>query len=773
MQLRSTKHMQPVRYESDAGVRSRLDVETCFILVACVLVLLLAGTLAALRVTRPSDGARLRFEDLPWRAAGLMVTPLVNDPAGLLPRDLVIAVDGRSLLVLAHEQPLSGARLVHWHIDQAVSYTVIRNGHTIVLPIRLQDYPLRGLLKQLWGTIVALLVALVIASFVFAKQPRDQGARTLFASISAVFTINLWTLSPQVSDLLDPAVFWLAMVTPVAGILLLYNAALRYWLGLPNADTPHANWLHAALCAVLIAAYSVVVLWPGSASAIERIGRPAQVTMVLAAIYATSTLAATLVTYRTTDTAARRHIRGIVTTALICGTCVLVLGPLPIALEGHPLVDRNILALLLLPVATAFALAIRRYHLFGIDIIINRSLVYAALTAMIVGIYILVVGALGRFFAERIPAHGNLLVSLVATGLVAILFQPLRERLQHSVNRLIYGERDDPYAVLARLGQRLEATLTADRVLHTIVETIGQALKLPYVTLSLREGDTLRTAAAYGVAVSTPLTLPLAYQGEMIGCLALAPRVPGEAFSPADRRLLFDLVPQVEIAVHAVRLTADLQRSRERLVTAREEERRQLRRDLHDGLGPLLASLTLKLDAARNLLRRDPRAADRLLLELKAQTQGAIGDIRRLVYALRPPALDNLGLVSALREQARHYQGQGLRILVEAPAELAPLPAAIEVAVYRIALEAMTYVVRHGTPRCCVIRLARDEALTLEIVVDGMEPAPAYPVDSGLYSMRERAAELGGTYLVEGTPGGIRMLSRLPLASVPARTGDA
>src|SRR5262249_10150122 len=156
-----------------------------------------------------------------------------------------------------------------------------------------------------------------------------------------------------------------------------------------------------------------------------------------------------------------------------------------------------------------------------------------------------------------------------------------------------------------------------------------------------------------------------------------------------------EIAVQAGVAAHAVRLTADLQRSRERLITAREEERRRLRRDLHDGLGPQLASLTLTLAAARELLRHDVDAADMLLQELARHTQAAIADIRRVVYALRPPALDDLGLVLALREQAAQYS-HGLQIAIDAPEHLSPLPAAVEVAAYRIVQEALTNVVRHA-----------------------------------------------------------------------------
>ena len=155
------------------------------------------------------------------------------------------------------------------------------------------------------------------------------------------------------------------------------------------------------------------------------------------------------------------------------------------------------------------------------------------------------------------------------------------------------------------------------------------------------------------------VTFPLVYQSEIVGQLRVAPRAADEPFTKADKRLLEDIAHQAGIAAHATRLTLDLQRSRERLVSAREEERRRLRRDLHDGLGPILAGQTLKVGAIRNLLTHDPSAADRLLLELGDEMEAAIADIRRLVYALRPPALDELGLVAALRAEAARAEAQG------------------------------------------------------------------------------------------------------------------
>jgi signal transduction histidine kinase len=298
------------------------------------------------------------------------------------------------------------------------------------------------------------------------------------------------------------------------------------------------------------------------------------------------------------------------------------------------------------------------------------------------------------------------------------------------------------------------------------VETIAQALKLPYVAVALQmTGDREpQIAAAYGLPAGSLTRLPLAYQGESAGELLIAPRGPGETFSPAEQRLLEDIAHQGGVAAHAVQLTADLQRSRERLVSALEDERRRLRRDLHDGLGPQLASQTLTLTAARQLLQQNPGQADRLLAEAIQHAQTAVNDIRRVVYDLRPPALDDLGLAGALRAQAAEYEASGVRFNLSLPDALPPLPAAVEVACYRIAQEAMTNVVRHAQANNCALTLAVDGALSLDVVDDGQGLPAERRAGVGLSSMRERAAEVGGQCQIEpGPAGGTRVRARLPM----------
>jgi signal transduction histidine kinase len=418
-------------------------------------------------------------------------------------------------------------------------------------------------------------------------------------------------------------------------------------------------------------------------------------------------------------------------------------------------------------IAVGVGVAILRYGLYDINLVINRTLVYGALTALLAGLYLVAAGGLGLLF----QSPGSPGLSLVGVGLVALVVQPARERLQRGVNRLMYGERDEPYAALSRLGQRLEAALAPEAVLPNIVETVAQTLKLPYTAIVLGQSNRapeaesgFPIAAAHGTPPPDPLRLPLAYQGEVIGALIVGPRA-GESFSAADRRLLEDLARQAGVAAHAVRLTADLQRSREQLVSAREEERRRLRRDLHDGLGSQLAALHLRADTLRALIATDPSAAEAAASELRDEIRAAVADIRRLVYALRPPALDELGLAGALRALAAQYQSpDGPRLTVEAPEPLPPLPAAVEVAAYRITQEALANVVRHAQARTGAIRLAVDEGVRLEVSDDGRGLPDPLQVGVGLRSMRERAAEVGGWCAIEVRPGGgTRVTARLPL----------
>jgi len=439
----------------------------------------------------------------------------------------------------------------------------------------------------------------------------------------------------------------------------------------------------------------------------------------------------------------------------------------PISAKFYLQVVGFILHTITIPVT--LGIAIFRYRLWDIDLLINRTLVYGILTACVVGGYVGVVGGLGAVF----QGQANLLISLLATGLIAVLVQPLRNRLQRTVNRLMYGDRDDPYAVLSRFGQNLEKTLAPDLILPTILETITQTLKLPYAALRL-SNTTFITQGVLPLNTNSE-SFPLVYQGEVIGQLEVAPRAAEEPFTTAEHQLLTDIAHQAGVAAHALRLTIDLQHARERLVTTREEERRRLRRDLHDGLGSKLAGQALILEAVRDSLESSSQS--RVLVDhLIEDSHNVVFEIRELVHGLRPPALDELGLISAVRAQAAQCERGGLRVTVIATDPLPSLSAAVEVAAYRIVQEALTNMVRHAQAQSCTVNIViegdnsaligMERGLRIEINDDGIGLPKDRQAGVGLNSMRERTEEIGGRYTVQiGENGGTRVIATLPITA--------
>ncbi len=626
---------------------------------------------------------------------------------------------------------------------QEVQASVARAG------VSLSTYALLPTLLNATFSVICLGVAAVIV-----WRAADDG----FAHFAALCLVQLGAMSVPFAAALRSSYPVLAPVAEVSA-LLSWSAVIVLMHVFPNGRfVPAWSRWPALLCVAGLAAALIMgtsLAQPNS----DLVG-------VLIPVGIMSGAFGQIYRYRRVSTTVERQqtkwiIFGIAVAALAQTAFVLLYpinwSPVPAAFRDTPY---GIFSVGSFGIAVAYTLipltigvAVSRYRLWDIDPIINRTLVYAALTAVVIGLYVLIVTYLGALF----HTDNSPFVSLIATGIVAVAFQPLRGFVQRSINRLMYGERDEPYQVISRLGQRLESAIAPEALLPTIAQTVRDALKLPYAEITIeREGQRIASSAS-GTPISEPLIVPLNHQGETIGQLLLAPRSPGETFSDADRRLLADLARQASVAAHAmllhqqtVQLVADVQQSRERIVTAREEERRRLRRDLHDGLGPQLASLTLKVDAARDEIAYDPAAATAMLGDLKGDIQTAIADVRRLVYALRPPALDELGLIGALRLQLGQSSHGGLRITIEAADDLPPLSAALEVAAYRIITEAVTNVRRHAQAQSCSIRIAAHDMLEIEIVDDGKGLPEHVRAGIGFISMRERAAELGGTCTITG-----------------------
>jgi signal transduction histidine kinase len=423
------------------------------------------------------------------------------------------------------------------------------------------------------------------------------------------------------------------------------------------------------------------------------------------------------------------------------------------------------LMLTTLPFPVAITNAILRYKLWNIDIIINRTLVYSILTALILGIYVALVGGLGTVFNTT----DSQLFPFIATSIVALSFQGLQQRVQRTVNRMMFGQRDEPQVILSNLSRQLQTAVLPEDLLRVSATTISTSLKIPYIAITIQQGTNLVKQAEYGRNSFPTQTFALIHQNETVGALMVGQRSPNEPLNPADQSVLASVAQQLGAVVYAVRLQTELQNAREKLVIAREEERRRLRRDLHDGLGPALASQTLKIDAALDMLTTNPDEAHTLLSDVKAQSQKLIMDVRRLVYELRPPALDEIGLVGALFSAVAQLRAaeKGLNIAIETPRALPELPAAVAVAAYRITLEAVTNVLKHSAARNCTVdMMIVENPLLLRLMIQDDGKGLPMPVTSGvgLQSMRERAEELGGTFAISSAAsGGTRVEVSLPL----------
>jgi two-component system NarL family sensor kinase len=406
----------------------------------------------------------------------------------------------------------------------------------------------------------------------------------------------------------------------------------------------------------------------------------------------------------------------------------------------------------------SIGIAVLRYKLFNINTLIHRTVVYFLLSAVTVGLYIAIVLGFGTFLVqiELISGENVLLLQIMATGLIAMIFQPVRFYLQEIVSKLLFGHRDDPYRALAGFNQRLALAISPEEILPTVAETVRETLKLPYVAIDLNSDNAEgKTQVASGEPVDDQLSLPLVYQSEQIGAMNVGLRSSDEPFDQREIRLLSDLAQQVSIAAHTVLLNADLQFSRERLVSAREEERRRLQRDLHDGLGPTLAGLVMQIDAARSLLRDDPDTSIELLTEVKDELQVTIASVRQLVYQLWPLTLGQLGLVATLRDHCDNMARSGrikIELLVEEPFPI--LPAAVELACYYIVIEALNNVIRHAQARSCQIVIRATDVLEVSIRDDGIGLSDGYRSGIGLHSIRERARELGGSCELRALPAG-------------------
>ena len=429
-------------------------------------------------------------------------------------------------------------------------------------------------------------------------------------------------------------------------------------------------------------------------------------------------------------------------------------------------------------VPISVGIAILRYRLFDVDVVINKTLVYGALAVFITAVYVAIVVGLGAVVGTH---QGSLPLSILATGLVAVAFQPVRARMQRVANRLVYGERATPYDVLARFSDRVASTYATEDVLPRTARVIAEGTGAEAVEIWLRLGGELRPAASWPVegasTASIPMrngelpdldadrALPVRHRDELLGAVTIRkPR--GESLTPAEDRLLDDLTRQAGLVLANVRLTADLEArldqisrqagelraSRQRIVAAQDEERRRLERNIHDGAQQHLVALAVKLRLAKGFLGKDPERTRAMLEELDEEVGEALDTLTALSLGIYPPLLEEQGLSAALASQ---YQRSDLPVRMEV-AGTRRYPIEVEAAVYFCVLEALQNAAKYaGASRIDVEIEEHDGGLSFEVRDDGAGfDENLVARGSGLQNMHDRLSTLGGKLQVLASPGG-------------------
>jgi two-component system NarL family sensor kinase len=700
----------------------------------------------------------------------------------------IVAVDGRDLADWA-DDPQPAAR-----VGETREYQVALDGDTrpdpVTVAVHLRPYPFLAALADNPGSLVLWIGLAIAGSFVFWRRPRDPSARTLLAL--AVFVpvgMTAFPLGLQAIDLAGGRGLWPYVVGEVANALA-WGAMLFFACVFPEPPTAlrRRQWLAVVPFAFPFVLYALwALVWVPSRSA----GLPRDEALVLisapSAVLVLPVIAGLLIVRarRTENREHRLAIRVVLTSVILALLLFVLLGAVVDLVNGVPAIAFELQPLALAIPLCGIVAAVLRYRLYEVDLIIRRSLLALVAAFVLAGVFV----ALARLLQDHLPNSG--LAPIVAGGLLAVLLIPLARLLGHLLSRVVLGARDDAYRVVSELrdvdpSTSLEATLTK------ALETLARNLRLSYAAV---EVDGSEHAESVSVAIGAEHRRPTVVEiqssgGRPWGRLVLGVAAGREPFGPRDARLLQDVGGQIGTLVESLVMNQALRQSRVRIVTAREKERSRLHRDLHDGLGPELAMSSMQLDQARRLLLKDPDRVDPLLARLAAETRNHIDEVRRIVDDLRPQALDQFGLVTALRERAsawsgepaaapaagledgqyRRFDGGGdgsgpaMRFQVDA-GDIGGLPPAVEVAAYRIVLEAVNNAAKYSGAAECRVTLSREGNQLRVVVADDGHGLPASRADGvGLASMAERAEELGGTLAVTSTEGrGTQVTALLPL----------
>ena len=685
---------------------------------------------------------------------------------------------------------------------------------------------------RIWWAWVPSLVAIGMASTALSLQiARDMPPR--FLAEALMFTVAFAGMSVVGSLIASRqprnAVGWLFMVTPFAtamGILADEYARIAFvrspgslpggvwaaWLSdwtwgialslpftfllllFPDGRLPSRRWRPFAVVTGAYIAFVVGVFAFGPATYPYYRGVTVQNPLAIGALeplvdfvdgpailglfaIVIGSLVSLILRYRRSDRGVRQRIKWFAYAAALSAVMLI----LSFLLEPLGLSDSFLGALLpfiafsALPVGVG--VAILRHRLFDIDVVIRRTLVAALLVGFVTVLYVAIVVGIGAVVGSR----GNLLLSIVATALIALAFQPARAWARRFSNRLVYGKRATPYEVLSEFAERAAGTYSIDEVLPRMAEIVASGTGATRSAVWMKTGDSLRLDASFpeddrGWSDAIPARgdglpdvpgadacVPVRHRGEILGAITVA-MPPAEPLTSTHEKLLADVASQAGLVLRNVRLIEDLRASRQRLVTAQDQERRRLERNIHDGAQQQLVALTIKMRLVEAMAVKDPAKAAELAAQAKGELQDALDDLRDLARGIYPPLLADQGLAAALEAQARK---------AAVPVEVHPdgvgrYPQEVEAGAYFCVLEALQNVAKYAeASRVDVSLRIGDGHLVFEVRDDGRGFDPARtPKGSGLTNMRDRLEALGGSVEIASRPGdGTTVRGRIPVGS--------
>jgi two-component system, NarL family, sensor kinase len=733
-----------------AGIRSVMPRWAGVPLLVALVILASLSWVTYARGSSPADGT-VTFPSAPyWSERGVVIDELLPGSGALQVGDCVVAVDGELLEDLAQNGPTHA-----YKVGDVLRYDVRRSeavldrdcsGTRVAVEVTLTSYRFGAVLAEHASVLPLALSMLALGAFLVAVRPQAGAPRALLlAACLYPFGLTEWPFGTQVVDLASGPRLWPFVVGDTANALF-WGALLLMAASLPRQGfPPRALVVGCFVVPFLLHLLYLTAALPNQASHLGRLAR--LITVSLTAGYTVPILMVLALTlgYRSVGEAERRAaVRWVLVPFALVSFAYIGLGQLPSAITGRPLIPWTWLYALFILVLAAMTVSVVRSHLFEVQIVVRRwgVRIIALLAAIAGGLalwWLLIVPQTGPADWPAAAAAGILIAALCVT--IAVLNRALQRRL--------FGARADSDVMIAALSPRTAPVVTDESGLTDSLDALMHALRLAFVRLDLTMPGMTAISLSRGTAQPPDRVIPL-YAGKVLtGQLSLAVRPGLEPLGRADERLLDALGHVLASSAYNLGLQQALRQALAQAVTAREEERRRIRREIHDGIGPLLAAALLQTETAMGLPSESPAQAESLK-KLHELQETALTDIRSLVEGLRPPALDHGGLLSALQQHANLSAGMAGQsspaVTFEVTGDFDILPAAVEVAAYRIGQEAISNANKHAGARRIVVRMSRaDNGLTLEIDDDGIGVlSDTNPSGVGLTSMTERATELGG-----------------------------